>query len=240
MKCLVWQHTDCTGVDVTTESYSCERCDQRIVDLEIPLNEYNDDGHRYYLTLMRGDLQIHQTDTVYVLRDIPITPYAESTSTSPIKKHTYESIDKIEYTECDIFRVERLWKDDDGNRFIFGHHYYRPQETFHEPTRKFYRNEVVQVPLYEKLPIELIMGRCWVLNPLTFRKGRPVDCEEMHIFICELRVDKSARNFSKISKQQYPVCTKSYAFHKFEQKLNISRNYSVSFAFKSVSKSRLF
>ncbi|XP_037039664.1 histone-lysine N-methyltransferase ash1 [Bradysia coprophila] len=225
-KCLVWQHTECTGADVNAESYLCERCDNRTVDLEIPLNEYTDEGYRYYLTLMRGDLQVHQTDTVYVLRDIPMTPDPDSTdSTSPPKKHTYKTIGKIEYTECDIFRVERLWKDDDGNRFVFGHHYLRPHETYHEPSRKFYQNEVVRVPLYEKVPIDLVMGRCWVLDPTTFCKGRPVDCEESHVYICELRMDKAARLFSKISKQQYPVCTKSYAFNKFEQKLKISRNY---------------
>lgn len=227
-KCMVWQHTECTGADINADSYLCERCDKRVVDLEIPLNEYTDEGYRYYLTLMRGDLQVHQTDTVYVLRDIPITPDPESTPTSTVRKHTYKTIGKIEYTECDIFRVERLWKDHEGNRFVFGHHYLRPHETYHEPTRKFYQNEVVRVPLYEVVPIDLVMGRCWVLDPTTFCKGRPVDCEESHVYICELRMDKAARLFSKISKQQYPVCTKSYAFNKFEQRLKISRNYLVS------------
>ncbi|KAJ6636857.1 Histone-lysine N-methyltransferase ash1 [Pseudolycoriella hygida] len=224
-KCMVWQHTECTGADVNADSYLCERCDKRVVDLEIPLNEYTVEGYRYYLTLMRGDLQVHQTDTVYVLRDIPITPDPDSKSSSPIKKHTYKTIGKIEYTECDIFRVERLWKDNDGNRFVYGHHYLRPHETYHEPTRKFYQNEVVRVPLYEVVPIDLVMGRCWVLDPTTFCKGRPVECEESHVYICELRMDKAARLFSKISKQQYPICTKSYAFNKFEQKLKITRNY---------------
>lgn len=55
-------------------NYKCERCDNRVVEMEIPLNEYTEEGFRYYLTLMRGALQVHQTDTVYVLRDIPITP----------------------------------------------------------------------------------------------------------------------------------------------------------------------
>lgn len=87
-------------------------------------------GFRYYMTLMRGDLQLRQGDTVYVLRDIPI-PGTD-------KKHTYETIGKIDYSELDIFRIERLWKDKDtGKRFAYGHHYLRPHETFHEPTRKY-------------------------------------------------------------------------------------------------------
>lgn len=84
---------------------------------------------RYYMTLMRGDLQLRQGDTVYVLRDIPI----EGTD----RKHTYDTIGKIEYSELDIFRIERLWKEEKtGRRMAYGHHYLRPHETFHEPTRK--------------------------------------------------------------------------------------------------------
>lgn len=238
-KCLVWQHTECTGADTSIENYLCERCDaSKVVDYEIAMDDYTDEGYRYYMSLLRGDLQIRQTDTVYVLRDIPIEPTAKDGTAAgngngAVKKHTYKTIGHIEYSECDIFRVERLWKDDNGKRFVFGHHYLRPHETYHEPTRKFYQNEVVRVPLYEVVPIELIMGRCWVLDPTTFCKGRPVDSEETHIYICELRVDKAARMFSKISKQQYPVCTKSYAFRKFEQKLKITRNYLVIFFYIS-------
>lgn len=42
------------------------------MDREIPLDDYTDEGHQFYLSLMRGDLQVRQGDTVYVLRDIPI------------------------------------------------------------------------------------------------------------------------------------------------------------------------
>lgn len=227
-KCSVQQHTECIGAEKNAQNYLCEQCDHRTVDKEIPLNKFSDEGDQYYLTLLRGDLQVRQTDTVYVLRDIPMTPDPDSASTAPDKKHTYKTIGQIKIeTECDIFRIQQLWKDNDGNRFVYGHHYYRPQETFHEPTRRFYKNEVVRVPLYEKLPIDLIMGRCWVLDPATFCKGRPVSCEELHIYICEFRVDKAARIFTKIF-GQYPVCTKSFAFEKFAQKMKISRNYAVS------------
>lgn len=222
----VWQHAECTRADTEAENYMCERCEPREVNLEITLDEFSDEGYQYYLSLLRGTLQIRQTDTVYVLRDIPMTPDKGDPEKKP-RKHTYETIGRIDYADCDIFRVERLWKDETGKRFVFGHHYLRPHETYHEPTRKFYPNEVVRVPLYEVVPIELIIDRCWVLDPTTYCKGRPVDSVEEHVYICELRVDKSARLFSKISKQSNPVCTKSYAFRKFKQKLKISKSYAV-------------
>lgn len=226
-RCMVWQHTECTKADINADNYLCEECEPRVVDREIPLDDYTEEGYRYYLTLMRGtSLQVRQGDAVYVLRDIPIR---DSTGNIvPSKKHTYETIGDVDYNECDIFRVERLWKDDTGKRFIFGHHFLRPHETFHEPSRKFYPNEVVRVPLYEVVPIDLVTGRCWVLDRTTFCKGRPTECkDETHCFICELRVDKTARFFSK-AKTNHPTCTKSYAFHKFSEKLKISKTYAVS------------
>ena len=245
-KCLVWQHTHCTGADTSVDNYLCERCQERDVNLEIELDEYNVKGFQCYLSLLRGNLQVRQTDTVYVLRDMDIeSDTAESNETTGKKdlskqasaatdnkqkgmKHTYRTIGNIDFNKCDIFRIEQLYKDKEGNRFAYGHHYLRPNETYHEPTRKFYQNEVVRVPLYEEVPIEMIMGRCWVLDPTTFCKGRPVDSIEEHVYICELRVDKNARSFAKMSKHMYPVCQKSYAFQKFEEKLKISRNYMVN------------
>lgn len=98
-RCLVWQHCDCVKADTTAESYLCERCQPRVVDYEIPLeNEEEEEGKKNFVTLMRGDLQLRVGDTVYVLRDTP-------------DKHTYKTIAKLDYEQMDIFRIERLWKD---------------------------------------------------------------------------------------------------------------------------------
>ncbi|XP_066246011.1 histone-lysine N-methyltransferase ash1 isoform X2 [Euwallacea similis] len=217
-RCMVWQHIECVKVEATVASYHCEVCVPRPVDYEIPMDDFTEHGHRYYMTLMRGDLQLRQGDTVYVLRDISI----QGTN----QKHSYETIGKIDYSELDIFRIERLWKDkDSGNRFAYGHHYLRPHETFHEPTRKFFPNEVMRVPLYEAVPVELVMEHCWVMDINTFCKGRPVDAKEEHVYICEYRVDKGAKMFSKVAKSKFPTCTKNFAFERFESRLKISRTY---------------
>ncbi|CAH1155038.1 unnamed protein product [Phaedon cochleariae] len=217
-RCFVWQHCECVKADASASSYHCEKCVPRDVDYEIPMDEYTEHNHRYYMTLMRGDLQLRQGDTVYVLRDIPI----EGTD----RKHTYDTIGEIDYAELDIFRIERLWKEEKtGRRLAYGHHYLRPHETFHEPTRKFFPNEVMRVPLYEAVPVELVISPCWVLDVNTFCKGRPIGADERHVYICEYRVDKAAKMFSKVSRSKYPVCTKSFAFEKFETRLRISRTY---------------
>lgn len=194
--------------------------------LEIPLNDYTDDGHLCYSTLMRDDIPVRLDDTVYILRDIEISSNTEIAAQPMQRKHTFKTIGNIDHSECDIFRVQKLWKDGEGNRFVFGQHYLRPHETFYKATKKFYKNELVMVPIYEKIPIELVMGQCWVFDPKTFCKGRPMPCEEAHVYICEQKVDKNRRAFSKITKRECTQLTQS--FQNFNEPLKISRDYSVS------------
>jgi len=140
---------------------------------------------------------------------------------------TYKTVDKnISADDMDIFRVERLWINEVGKMFAFGYHYLRPHETFHEPTRRFFDNEVFRVPLYEVLPLDTIWRQCWVMDPVSFGRGRPNGAEEEHVYICEYRVDKTARLFNKISKPKYPVCTKFYAFTDFDLRLKVTRAYT--------------
>lgn len=140
---------------------------------------------------------------------------------------------------------------------MVGCHYLRPKETFHEPTRRFYPNEILRSPVTEYVPIELIHGRCWVVDPATYCKGRPigmcffnftfglmllnilcsisksctlcVDCLEEHLYICEFRVDKTARIFNKIGRAQH-TNIQPFAFRFFETRVKIQRNVHVSYA----------
>merc|ERR1712173_331736 len=57
-------------------------------------------------------------------------------------------------------------------------------------------------------------------------KGRPVRALEEHVYICENRVDKTARLFHKISKPKYPICVKWFAFNVFDLKLRPQRTYT--------------
>ncbi|XP_073978076.1 histone-lysine N-methyltransferase ash1 isoform X3 [Rhodnius prolixus] len=234
-RCLVWQHCYCVRANPSAEQYLCERCHPRDMDLEIPSQEDPDPtkpGQVNYITLLRGEMLLKQGDTVYVLRDI----VNEESKTIPKAKHTYKTIKNWKYTDCDIFKIERLWKDEKGDRFAFGHHYLRPHETFHEPTRKFFPNELMRVPLYEVVPVELVMGLCYVLDLNTYCKGRPLGANPEHIYVCEYRVDKAARMFAKIPRPKHSnVSTKSYAFELYDQRLKPLRTYAPHGMTKPVS-----
>lgn len=127
-----------------------------------------------------------------------------------------------------------------GDKFAFGHHYLRPHETFHEPWRKFFPNEVIRSPLCEILPLDMVINHCWVLDLNSYCRGRPIGAQEDHVYVCEYRVDKGARVFSKISKPKYPVCVKPYAFITFPERLRPQRTYTVSEFGSSVPQITLF
>ncbi|XP_075464260.1 histone-lysine N-methyltransferase ASH1L isoform X3 [Ascaphus truei] len=221
-KCMVWQHCDCMGVTTDVEHYLCEQCDLRLVDREVPMTpcpHYAQPGCIYYICLLRDELLLRQGDCVYLMRDSRRTPDGQ-----PVRQ-SYRLLSHINREKLDIFRIEKLWKNDKGERFAFGHHYFRPHETHHSPSRRFYRNELFRVPLYEIIPLEAVVGTCCVLDLYTYCKGRPKGDKEQDVYICDYRLDKSAHLFYKMHRNRFPVCTKSYAFHHFSAKLTPKRNF---------------
>lgn len=169
------------------------------------------------------------TDTVYVLRNSSVGENSTSKGDKTNgRKLTYETIGEFHYNECDIFRVERLWKDVDGQRYFSGHRYLRPHETYRESSHRFYQNEVMHDSLRKSFKIESIMGRCWIMDLNSFCEGRPIDSVESHVYICELHVDRATRQFSKISENLYPVCQNTYAFKRFHQRIKPTEIATVS------------
>ncbi|KAM7054636.1 histone-lysine N-methyltransferase ASH1L isoform 1-T1 [Molossus nigricans] len=222
-KCMVWQHCDCMGVNSDVEHYLCEQCDPRPVDREVPMiprPHYAQPGCVYFICLLRDDLLLRQGDCVYLMRDSRRTPDGH-----PVRQ-SYRLLSHINRDKLDIFRIEKLWKNDKEERFAFGHHYFRPHETHHSPSRRFYHNELFRVPLYEIIPLEAVVGTCCVLDLYTYCKGRPKGVKEQDVYICDYRLDKSAHLFYKIHRNRYPVCTKPYAFDHFPKKLTPKRDFS--------------
>ncbi|XP_068189419.1 histone-lysine N-methyltransferase ASH1L isoform X2 [Antennarius striatus] len=222
-KCMVWQHFDCMRLETEAEHYLCEQCDPRPVDTEVPMipqPSYAQAGSVYYICLLRDELLLHQGDCVYLMRDSRRSPEGQ-----PLRQ-SYRLLSHVNRDKLDIFRIEKLWKNEKGERFAFGHHYFRPHETHHSPSRRFYQNELFRMPLYEIIPLEAVVGTCCVLDLYTFCKGRPKNVKEQDVYICDYRLDKSAHLFYKIHRNRYPVCTKPYAFNHFPKRLTPKRDFS--------------
>nr|XP_040043729.1 histone-lysine N-methyltransferase ASH1L isoform X1 [Gasterosteus aculeatus aculeatus]XP_040043730.1 histone-lysine N-methyltransferase ASH1L isoform X1 [Gasterosteus aculeatus aculeatus] len=222
-KCMVWQHFDCMRLESEVEHYLCELCDPRPVDREVPMipqPSYAQAGSVYYICLLRDELLLHQGDCVYLMRDSRRTPEGQ-----PVRQ-SYRLLSHVNRDKLDIFRIEKLWKNEKGERFAFGHHYFRPHETHHSPSRRFYQNELFRMPLYEIIPLEAVVATCCVLDLYTYCKGRPKGVKEQDVYICDYRLDKSAHLFYKIHRNRFPVCTKLYAFNHFPKRLAPKRDFS--------------
>ncbi|ELU06966.1 hypothetical protein CAPTEDRAFT_176480 [Capitella teleta] len=217
-RCQKWQHCDCVAASPDVEKYLCEQCHPRPMSREVLMKPQPADALpncEYFMTLIRSEdeLQFRIGECVYVLRD-------------NLNDSVDEDLPKTTEDSNDIFQIERLYKNECGERFAFGHYYIRPHETFHEATRKFFQNEVFRVPLYEIIPLESITGRCCVMDLNTYCRGRPKGVRAENVFICEYRLDKTAHMFYKIVRNRWPINTKRYCFDHFEQRLQPKRTYS--------------
>jgi len=63
---------------------------------------------------------------------------------------------------------------------------------------------------------------------MLLNEGRPVGSTPEHTYVCEYRVDRAARLFTKVARTRHTVCTKPYAFETFPQRIKHYRTYLVS------------
>ncbi|CAF1451688.1 unnamed protein product, partial [Adineta steineri] len=215
--CHLWQHISCVTITDTSRPYFCFECH--------PLCEQNpsdclktnvcilENSQSSYLAITRSDGFIIRINECYFVSKQEENPTSSS-------------------SQYDIFFIERLWMDENNIGKASGFYYLRPYETFHEVTRKFYSNEVFRFPsTNDSIEIKTIIRPCYVLDTSTFCKGKPI-CEyssrilSTDLFICEYRVDKLARTFTRLPKTKHiGINTKSYCFDNYIEKLSIKRDY---------------
>jgi hypothetical protein len=134
----------------------------------------------------------------------------------------------------DIFSIERLWINENNIGYASGFYYLRPYETFHEVNRKFFPNEIFRFPsTNDSIEINSIIRPCYVLDTAIYCKGKPIPeytsrISSTDLFICEYRVDKLARTFTRLPKSKHiSINTKPYCFDNYIEKLSIKRDYQV-------------
>lgn len=63
-----------------------------------------------------------------------------------------------------IFLIEKIFgAKASGEQNFYGNAFYKPEETFHVPTRKFLEKEVFRTDVHATLPFSKIAGRCVVV-----------------------------------------------------------------------------
>ncbi|XP_062532294.1 protein polybromo-1 isoform X2 [Bombyx mori] len=100
--------------------------------------------------------------------------------------------------DFNIVQVERLWTNSDGITMLYCNMYFRPQETFHIRTRKFLQQEVFKTDVYKPVPLDRVVGPCYVMNVKEYFKFRPEGYADKDVYVCESRYSTKHRWFKKI------------------------------------------
>nr|XP_045600014.1 protein polybromo-1-like isoform X3 [Procambarus clarkii] len=108
---------------------------------------------------------------------------------------------------CDypILHIERLWTNSEGRQMVYGCNYYRPAETFHQPNRKFFEQEVFKTDQHHAYPLTEVIGKCYVLPLLDYIKMKPEGVDQKDVFVCESRYNSRNRFFKKIKSFPFNV-----------------------------------
>ncbi|KAI6171532.1 Histone-lysine N-methyltransferase [Aphelenchoides bicaudatus] len=219
-----------------------------------PQPEFNLPGCTYYRTLVNArGIQVRVNEAVYVERlinddykallksmheecaQIPKKRGRKLKDPQKIKEREQNllgtALTKTEFNRQDVrhFRVERLFVSPQGQRFVFGCYYARPHETFCDSTRLFHKNELFWTPMFDTLPLDAVIGRCLILEPVNWIDGRPRNpkYKEEDVYLCEYQIDKNQRTFTKIPpNNHYYLNTASYVFEKFDQKKELKRDFT--------------
>uniref|UniRef100_A0A673GXQ1 Protein polybromo-1 n=1 Tax=Sinocyclocheilus rhinocerous TaxID=307959 RepID=A0A673GXQ1_9TELE len=97
-----------------------------------------------------------------------------------------------------IVCIEKLWKDEAGEQWMYGCWFYRPGETFHLATRKFLEKEVFKSDYYNRVPFSKILGKCVVLFVKEYFKLQPEGFRPEDVYVCETRYTARTKTFKKI------------------------------------------
>nr|XP_055068904.1 polybromo 1, like isoform X2 [Misgurnus anguillicaudatus] len=103
-----------------------------------------------------------------------------------------------------IVCIEKLWKDDAGEQWLYGGWFYRPGETFHLATRKFLEKEVFKSDYYNRVPFSKILGKCVVLFVKDYFKSQPDGFKPEDVYVCESRYTARNKTFKKIKVWSMP------------------------------------
>ncbi|CAD6186179.1 unnamed protein product [Caenorhabditis auriculariae] len=102
-----------------------------------------------------------------------------------------------------IMRIERIFKNENGDEAVQGSWVYRPNETLHLASRKFFANEVFITPFFDTVLAERLIGQCTVVFVKTFVNNEIRGVEPNDVYACEWRYHGKPKYFLKIKQWEY-------------------------------------
>ncbi|XP_017463776.1 PREDICTED: protein polybromo-1-like, partial [Rhagoletis zephyria] len=96
-----------------------------------------------------------------------------------------------------IAYIERLWTTTDNVKWMYGAVFLRPHETYHVTTRKFLEMEVFKSSASQTIPMDKVLGKCYIMHIKDYIKMRPEGFADKDVFVCESRYNIRGRCFKK-------------------------------------------
>uniref|UniRef100_A0A914YR62 Protein polybromo-1 n=1 Tax=Panagrolaimus superbus TaxID=310955 RepID=A0A914YR62_9BILA len=90
---------------------------------------------------------------------------------------------------CDVFRIDKMWRNKDGEDFISGPYFARPHEVKHDINVTFFKRELIAVEQPDSvMNMNLIQARCVILTTKIYETSRPTEFAECDVFLVDRRV----------------------------------------------------
>lgn len=99
--------------------------------------------------------------------------------------------------EHTVVLIERLKTNAEGQKMLYGNVYYRPSDTYHFASRKFFDKELLKSDTHVDVPLSKVAGRCSVLSVEDYFKMYTYGIPEKDIYVCESRYWTKARAIEK-------------------------------------------
>lgn len=91
---------------------------------------------------------------------------------------------------CDVMKINKLWREEDGSEWFSACWFARPSETIHDEGRLFFKNEVIGVYRNDETrKLCEIQRVCDVMPAKNYVKQRQTEISECDVFVCETMVN---------------------------------------------------
>ncbi|XP_065909359.1 protein polybromo-1-like [Dysidea avara] len=123
-----------------------------------------------------------------------------------------------------IVAVERLWKDNSGDHWFSGSWFYRPEQTFHAPNKRFAKNEVFHTDCQQMVQLDRAVGKCSVLQYNNYCRNTVEGFDEEHTFVCREHYNIERKSFKPL--KNWGVIGRQWKLVPREQPESLEYEYS--------------
>lgn len=88
-------------------------------------------------------------------------------------------------TKPHIVNISSIWQTPAGEVWVFGMWFYRPEETYHLATKKFYEHEIFKTDHYQMVRASRVINKCYVMHIKSYLKFHPEGFKSEDVYVCQ-------------------------------------------------------